>query len=161
MSSSSKPGKELKIISRPALTLNDIIKDKNKILLTYIINVYGEISEKALHYLVKELKDKGFELKYNFIDIAGVPSSKTLHEDVVALLYVGILESNPRNKKLRLTNEGKELLEKASNKLSKDECEKLLKIINEVKPKIIPIDAEQELATMLLRRRGRGRRRSF
>ena len=161
MSSSSKPGKELKIIARPALTINDVMKDMNKIRLTYIISVYGEISEKALHYLVKELKDKGFEFKYNFIDIAGVPSSKALHEDIVALLYVGVLETNPRNKKLRITGDGKELLEKVSDKLSKDECEKISKVIDEIRPRIVSIDAEQELATMLSRRRRRGRRRFF
>ena len=125
-------------------------------------NLYRDLShlrcqvERVLEKKIVQAADSSIVVSKPLAD-----SFKALHEDIVALLYVGVLESNPGNKKLRITGEGKELLEKVSDKLSKDECEKISKVIDEIRPRIVSIDAEQELATMLSRRRRRGRRRFF
>lgn len=151
--------KELKIETKPALTLNDVKKDNDKIMLLHTIKSYGEISERALQHLVKELVDKGLPFKYKFVIIGGVPISKKLKDDIVALLYVGLLEVNPKNKKLRITGDGLEFIEK-EGLIPTEDLEKLSVALNEVRPKIMVIDAEHELATLLFRR-GRRRRRYY
>ncbi len=156
---SSTKSKELKIITRYVVTLKDVERDPRKIKLLYTIKSYGEISEKALQYLVYHLaKDKGIDLGYKFLVIGNVPSSKELKEDMVALLYVGLLETNPRNKKLRVTSLGNEFLEKT--KILEPDIEKLSKSIEELRSRIQSIDAEvemtiRELARMMRRRRRR------
>jgi len=157
--SSSTKSKELKIITRYVVTLKDVEKDPRKIKLLHIIKSYGEISEKALQYLVYHLaKDKGIDLGYKFLVIGNVPSSKELKEDMVALLYVGLIETNPKNKKLRITGLGKELLEKVS--IPKEEADRIASAIEELRSRIQSIDAEvemtiRELARMMRRRRRR------
>ncbi len=154
------PGKskELKIITRPAITVADITNDLRKISLLQIIKSFGEITEKALMYLAKGIQDKDVNLGYHFFEVAGSLTSKELKEDIIALLYLGLIETNPRNKKLRITSEGLEFLERNVDRLGENK-EKIAGLVEELRPKIIPIDAEQELSFKLLRVSRRRRRR--
>lgn len=156
----SAPGsgksKELKIVTRHVITLDQVKGDKAKLMLLHAIKAYGEITEKALQHLVHELQQSGVEMGYEFIMIGNTPSSKRLREDVVALLYVGLLETNPKNKKLRLTPMAES--EFLSQVRLPEEVEKVSEAVEQVRAKISAIDAEVELATML-ERRGRRRRR--
>lgn len=157
MSTPSK-SKELKIITRPALTINDIVNDVRKIALLHVIKTFGEITEKALYYLIKWIQEKKLDLGYSFFEIAGTLSSKELKEDIIALLYLGLLETNPRNKKLKITADGLDFLEKYGSKLD-ETIEKLTQAVEDLRPKVIPIDAEQELSFRLFR--GSRKRRRF
>ena len=127
------------------VTIDHIKKDPRKMKLLHIINHIGAISEKALTYLLYYLKEKGLDLGYNFIVIGSKPMSKDVLEDIMALLYVGLVENDPRTKKLRLTSNGMEFMEK--NALAPEEVKDLLAAVDELKPKITPIDAEVELAS--------------
>ncbi|ABN70380.1 conserved hypothetical protein [Staphylothermus marinus F1] len=152
----SKPStgrsKELKIVTRHVITINDIEKDHRKIKLLYIISQLGSISEKALQYLLYYMKEKGYDLGYNYVMLGQFPSSKEILNDTLALRYVGLLETNPR-KKLEVTSLGKEFLEKHSNVISDEEKEEIQKLIEELRIKIAPIDAEVEMRTRPRRRR--------
>ena len=157
--SSKQPGsttksKELKIITRQVITINDIEKDPRKIKLLYMISILGSISEKALQHLIYFMKEKEYDLGYNFVLLGTTPSSKELHNDLVALLYVGLLESDPR-KKLLLTSLGKEFLKKHENRIPDEEKEKIKTLIDELRVKIAPIDTEVELVSRMRRRRRR------
>ncbi len=159
MSQPGKGGKELKIVTRHPITVDDVRRDERKVRLLHIIRLYGEITEKALQHLVYELGQKGFDTGYEFSMIGGVPSSRSLRDSLIALLYTGLLETNPRNKKLRLTSTAlEEFLPTA--KMPEEDLEKLKELIEDLRPKISAIDAEVELATML-GRGGRRRRRRF
>ena len=150
--------KELKIFSRPVVTCDDIKKDKRKMTLLHIIKLVGEISERGLTkllYILKEEKD--IDVGYKFILIGEIPNSKELLEDVRVLLYLGILETNPVTRKLRLTSSGTEFLE--SNKMPEDEMGKLEDCINEVKPKVLTEEATTEMLLRGIRARRRTRRR--
>lgn len=154
----STKSKELKIITRHVVTVNDVLKDPRKIKLLYLIKEFGEISEKALQYLVYWLKsEKGVDLGYDFLVIGNVPSSKDLKMDIVALLYVGALETNPKNKKLRVTGIGEELLGKVD--IDKEELEKLVSNAKDFEAKVRSIDAEVELVVKMLSSTRRRRRR--
>ncbi len=158
--SASTKSKELKIITRHVVTADDVLKDPRKLKLLYLIKGFDEISEKALQYLVYWLKsEKEVDLGYDFLVIGNVPSSKDLKMDLVALLYVGAIETNPRNKKLRVTGVGEELLEKS--KLDKGELEKILSAAKEYEAKVKSIDAEVELTIKMLSSTRRRRRRRF
>ncbi len=158
----SKPSKtkELKIITRHVVTIDDVAKDPRKLKLLYLVDALGEISEKALQYLVYWLKtEKQLDLGYEFLVIGNVPSSKELKMDIVALLYVGALETNPRNKKLRVTSVGKELLEKTVTENLKPEFDRVVAAAKELEAKVKSIDAEVELTIKMLRQSMRRRRR--
>lgn len=158
----SKPSKtkELKIITRHVVTIDDVAKDPRKLKLLYLVDTLGEISEKALQYLVYWLKtEKQLDLGYEFLVIGNVPSSKELKMDIVALLYVGALETNPRNKKLRVTSVGKELLEKTVTENLKPEFDRVVAAAKELEAKVKSIDAEVELTIKMLRQSMRRRRR--
>ncbi len=156
----SKPAgktKELKIISRPVITIEDIKKDPRKLKLLYVINESGGLSEKALKYLIYYMKEAGYDLGYSFVMLGQTPSSRELHNDLVALLYVGLTETNPR-KKIVLTSQGKEFLEKhVLPIISDEEKDKIKKLVEELRVKVTPIDTEVELSL----RRPRRRRRFF
>lgn len=157
---SSTKSKELKIITRHVVTINDVLKDPRKIKILYLINEFEEMSEKALQYLVYWLKsEKNIDLGYDFLVIGNVPSSKDLKMDLVALLYVGALETNPKNKKLRITSIGKELLGKVN--LDKEELDKIATNAKEYEAKVKSIDAEVELTVKMLSSARRRRRRRF
>ncbi len=158
----SKPSKtkELKIITRHVVTIDDVAKDPRKLKLLYLVNALEEISEKALQYLIYWLKtEKQLDLGYEFLVIGNVPSSKELKSDIVALLYVGALETNPRNKKLRVTSVGKELLEKTVTDNMKPEFDRVVAAAKELEAKVKSIDAEVELTIKMLRQSMRRRRR--
>lgn len=150
----SGKSKELKIVTRHVITVDDIKNDPRKIKLLYIINTIGGISEKALQHLIYYMKDLEFDLGYNFIVLGTTPSSKMLHNDIVALLYVGLIETNPR-RKLVATSLGKEFLEKTKDVITDDEKETIKKLIDELRIKIAPIDMEVELSYRSKRRRRR------
>jgi len=157
---SSTKSKELKIITRHVVTINDVLKDPRKIKILYLINEFEEMSEKALQYLVYWLKsEKNIDLGYDFLVIGNVPSSKDLKMDLVALLYVGALETNPKNKKLRVTSIGKELLGKVN--LDKEELDKIVANAKEYEARVKSIDAEVELTVKMLSSARRRRRRRF
>ncbi len=155
--SSSTKSKELKIITRHVITLDDIKNDPRKIKLLYIIDTVGGISEKALQHLIYYMKNSEYDLGYDFILLGNTPSSKMLHNDIVALLYVGLIETNPR-RKLVTTSLGKEFLEKVKDNIPEDEKENIKKLIDDLRIKIAPIDMEVELSYRAARRR---RRRFF
>ena len=149
--------KELKTFSMQVITLDEIKRDERKMKLLHIINYLGSISERALTHLLYLLKEeKGIDLGYNFVMLGGKPVSKEVLEDIRALLYVGLIENNPRNRKLQVTSNGLEFLEK--NPLPKEVMDGIYQAIEELKPKILPIDAEVELS-MTSSAGARGRRR--
>ncbi len=154
--------RELVIIARPAVTPQQIERDNRKkslLLVLKAVEDQGGIYERSLVSLVYWLKnEKDLDLGYNFYLVGDTPTSKELHEDIVALLYVGYAETDPRTRKLRLTNDGKEFLEK---KWFDEELYKKIKAaVDELRPKIAALDAQIELTTLLSRPRS-PRRRSF
>lgn len=155
-SSSTTKSKELKIVARHVVTLGQIEEDPMKLRLLFVMREFGELSEKALQHLVYHLRQKNVGLDYEFNFIGGVPSSRRLREDLMALLYVGLIETNPRTKKLRLTKSGEEFLEKRKDKVT--EANEIRKGIEEVRTKIASLDAELELQALLERQ---SRRRRF
>jgi len=155
--------KELVIVSRPAVTRDQVERDERKKRLLLVLKTMEDqsgIYERSLAHLVYWLqKEKGIDLGYNFYMVGDVPTSKELHEDIVALLYVGYAETDPKTKKLRLTNDGKEFLEKKG--ADPEFFEKLHAAVEELKPKIAALDAQIELTTILSRPRAPRRRRFF
>jgi hypothetical protein len=151
---SASKSKEIKIITRQVITIDDIKKDPRKIKLLYIISVFGDISEKALNHLLYEMKQKGYDLGYSFTVVGRVPTSKELFNDTLALKYTGLVETNPR-RKLVVSSLGKEFLEKHLNMIDEKEREEIKKLIDELRVKIRPIDVEVEV------RFGRKSRRLF
>ena len=100
--------------------------------------------------------EKNVDVGYEFIMIGDTPSSRALAEDIRILLYLGLLETDPVTRRLRLTSIGEEFLEQ--NKLPEDEAEPLMKAIEELKPRI---EAEESTTELLLRGLRRRRRRRF
>ncbi len=148
----SGKSKELKIITKHVITLKDIENDPRKIKLLYIVQQLGSISEKALQYLLYLMKEKGYDLGYNFVLLGNIPSSKEVLNDTLALRYVGLMETNPR-RKLVVTSLGKEFLEKHNNVISDEEKDQIKKLIDELRIQIAPIDAEVEVLSRPRRRR--------
>ncbi len=158
MSKPTTKSKELKIIARQVVTINDVKKDPRKIKLLHIIGETKGISEKALQYLIYYMKESGYDLGYQFIMLGNTPSSKELHNDIVSLLYVGLIETDPR-RKLVVTSLGREFIDKNKDLLSEDEKQKIKKLVEELRIKVAPIDTEVELSTRL--RRPSRRKRLF
>ncbi len=150
--SGSGKSKELKIITRHVITEKDIENDPRKIKLLFIIQEVGGISEKALQYLLYYIREKGYDLGYNFVMLGTMPSSKEIINDTLALRYVGLVETNPR-RKLVVTSLGKEFLEKHKDAISEEEKEQIKKLIEELRIQIAPIDAEVEVMSRPRRRR--------
>ena len=149
---SSSKSKEIKIITKQVYTLDDIKNDLGKIKLLYIFSLTGSISEKALSYLIYEMKEKGYDLKYDFTMIGSIPSSKKLLNDLLALKYTGLIETTA-TKKLAISSLGREFLEKVGNLISDEEKDLIKKLVEELRVKIKPIDVEVEV-----RYRGKTRR---
>lgn len=151
-------GKELRIVTKPVVTVDVVKRDPKKLKVLYIINEFGQISEMSLTNLTHALKnEKGIDIGYNFIMIGDVPSSRDLAEDLRILLYLGLIETDPVTRKLRLTSNGQEFLEQ--NKLSDEDAEKIKEAVEELKPKIMSEESAAELLTRRLRRRRRRFRR--
>lgn len=136
--------KELKVFSVQVVTLDQIKNDKRKLTLIYIIKSLKEVSEKGLSYLINYLKEeKKIDLGFNITKIGNKIIVKELNEDVKLLLYVGIIEMDPKTKKLRLTSNGQEFLE--SIKIVDKDLEQLLQIVEEYRNRIVAIDEEISL----------------
>lgn len=154
---SSTTSKELRIIARPVATLDAVKKDPDKLKLLTIINHLQVISERSLNSLVYALdKEKNIKFKYSFVLVDQIPSSKELSEDVRLLLYLGLVETEPVLRKLRLTSSGKEFLEQ--NKLDENTLNELLKAVDELKEKILGEEKVAEFSARTTRGRRRFRR---
>ncbi len=143
MSTPSGKSKELKIITRQVVTLDDVKRNKKAIILLHIIKHLGNVSEKGLTHLVYEMKEKGLDIGYQFVKIGKVVGSNELHQDVMDLLYLNLIEKVPGRNKLRLTADGEEFLEKV--KLPEEELKRILELVDELKPTISSIEAEVEM----------------
>jgi len=143
--------KELKIVTRPVITLDSVKSNKRAMKVLYLISELGSVTEKGLSYVIKELSSSGVDLGYRFIDIAGVPTSRELRDDITAMLYVGLLESG-QGKRVSVTSQGKEVLSQIQ--LDQEYVEAVKSKLPEIKTKLATILAEADLGG----RRGRGLR---
>lgn len=141
-------GKEIKIVTKQAITIGDIMKNPRILKVLYLISMAENgISEKALIHLVYTIeKELGLKLGYNYVTIGGIPVSRDLSNDLTSLKYTGLVELSLKNKKLYITGQGKEVLEKSMDQI-KEEAEDLRKAFTEAWPKIAPIDLEASLKT--------------
>lgn len=154
----SQPGqqksKELKIVSKQVINPNVINEDKRKLQLLYIIRQVNKLTEKSIILLLYELKQKGIDLGYQFNVIGNSVFSPMIKEDLTSLLYLGLIENDPATKKISISSNGLEVLDK--NPLDEEFKNKLLQAINEIKTKILAFDEEYNLkikSEMKLRRR--------
>ncbi len=142
MMSQQTKSKELKIVTKPVIALDHLKSNKRALKTLFLVSELGGVTEKALAYIIRELQSVGMDLGYSFVDIAGIPTSKDLREDIIALLYVGLLESGP-NKKLSVTSQGKEFLTQVS--IEQEFIENLKSKLPEVKNKLATLLAEADL----------------
>jgi hypothetical protein len=146
--------KELKVFSTQVVTLDTIKNDKRKLTLLLIIKSFGSISEKALAYLIELLhNEKKIDLGYTIVKLGNKVIVRELTEDIRALLYVGVAEMNPQSKKLQVTSKGMEFLD--SLQLQDPKIDEVLKAVEEVKIKVLPIDEEVATAVQLRQQSGR------
>lgn len=141
--------KELKIVTKPVIVLDQLRSNRRAIKTLFLVSELGGVTEKALAYVIKELQSVGVDLGYKFIEIAGIPTSKELREDVIAMLYVGLLESG-QNKKLSITSQGKEFIEQVG--VEQEFIEDLRSKLPEVKTKLATLIAEADLGAQRGRR---------
>jgi len=141
--------KELKIVTRPVITLDSVKGNKKAMKLLYLVSELGSVTEKGLSYVIKELDSAGIDLGYRFIDIAGIPTSRELRDDITAMLYVGLLESG-QGKRITVTSQGKEVLSQIQ--LDQEYVDTIKSKLPEIKTKLATILAEADLGG----RRGRG-----
>lgn len=145
LSQQQKQSKELKIVTRPVVTIESIKGDATKLKLLHIIKHLNSISEKALTHLIHLIQSESkAQFKYNFINVGGVPASKELRDDINVLLYLGLIETDAVSRKLRLTSSGMEFLEKHG--LNNEELKPLLSSVDELKSKTSVIDVEADLS---------------
>ncbi len=150
MSQQQKQSKELKIVTRPVVTVDNVKGDTNKLKLLHIIKHLGSVSEKALTYLIHLLQDEAkIQLRYNYINVGGMPCSKQLRDDINMLLYLGLVETDAVSRRLKLTSSGVEFL--GMYGLSEDELKMLLSSVDELKGKISSIDVEADLSARKMR----------
>jgi DUF1009 family protein len=146
--------KEIKVFSAQVVTIDHIKKDKRKLILLNIIRTCNEISEKGLAHLIALLKDeKNINLGYTILKLGSKVVVRELLEDVKALLYTGLIEVNPKNKKLMLTSNGHEFLDKVMPQIAIENLDAILKTVEELKPKILPLDEEVALVVSTSSRR--------
>lgn len=142
--------KELKVFSTQVVTLDQVKRDRRKLMLLHIIKACNEVSEKGLSLLISMLKDeKNIDLNYSVFKLGGRTIVKELQEDLKTLLYLDLIEVNPNNKKLRLTSNGQDFLEKISTEAG--DFNDLIQAVEELKPKIVPVDEEVSLVTAVNR----------
>jgi hypothetical protein len=146
--------KEIKVFSAQVVTIDHIKKDRRKLILLNIIRTCNEISEKGLAHLIALLKDeKNINLGYTILKLGSKVVVRELLEDVKALLYTGLIEVNPKNKKLMLTSNGHEFLDKVMSQIAIENLDAILKTVEELKPKILPLDEEVALVVSTSSRR--------
>jgi hypothetical protein len=141
--------KELKIVTKPVIALESVKNNKRAMKVLYLISELGSITEKGLSYVIKELSSAGVDLGYRFLEIAGIPTSKELREDIISMLYVGLLESS-QGKKLSVTSQGKEVLSQIQ--LEQGYIDALKSKLPEIKTKLATILAEADLESRRSRR---------
>jgi hypothetical protein len=141
--------KELKIVTKPVIALESVKNNKRAMKVLYLISELGSVTEKGLSYVIKELSSAGVDLGYRFLEIAGIPTSKELREDVISMLYVGLLESS-QGKKLSVTSQGKEVLSQIQ--LEQGYIDALKSKLPEIKTKLATILAEADLESRRSRR---------
>ncbi len=109
-----KGGKELKIITVQVVTREKVLSNPRQMGLLYIIDKFGPMHERTLQHLIYKVQELGYDMGYRDFSVVGeVPYSPTLKSDIVALLYVGFIETEPTMyRKLRVTGDGREALEK-------------------------------------------------
>lgn len=135
--------KDLKIVSKQVISPNVINEDKRKLQLLYILKQVNKLTEKSIILLLYELKQKGIDLGYQFNVIGNNVFSSMIKEDLTSLLYLGLIENDPISKKISVSNNGIEVLEK--NPIDEEYKNKLLQALNEIKTKILAIDEEYNL----------------
>ena len=104
--------KDLKIVSKQVISPNVINEDKRKLQLLYILKQVNKLTEKSIILLLYELKQKGIDLGYQFNVIGNNVFSSMIKEDLTSLLYLGLIENDPISKKISVSNNGIEVLEK-------------------------------------------------
>jgi hypothetical protein len=144
---SQQPGssktKELKMVSKQVITKSSLKEDRNKLKLLQLIKMFSPISERSLQLLVYELKQRGVEVDYSFTNIAGNITSLNLREDLTALLYLGLVENDPVDKRLKLTGDGEQVVTELIKEPEFEE--KAKQLAADLKPKIQAIDQEENL----------------
>lgn len=143
-SGQEKKSKEFKLEPKLVITPEQVLSNDRIVKLLYLLEAYGEISEKACYHLIYELKQRGLDIGYTFFKLGDSVSSKQLREDITSLLYLELLETKGRAKKLVVTSKGKEELSKRLSQLPEDFKEKASKLVEEVRPVVASIDAESE-----------------
>jgi len=109
-----KGSKELKITTIHVVTPDKVLSNERQVSLLYLIDRFGPLHEKTVMKLAYMLSEKGYNLGYNFRLVGDSPYSPDLRNDLVALLYVGFIETESSlYRKLRSTGEGKDALAKA------------------------------------------------
>lgn len=147
---SQQKTKELKAFAAQVLTLDHIKKSDKLLKLLYTINTMGEVSERGLAHLISLLKEKNIDLGYAIVNLGGKTIVRGLTDDVKCLLYVGLIEVSPKDKKLRLTSKGKEFLEGLGG--PSESLEEFVKAVEELKDRIAPIEAEVSVSVSLKRK---------
>jgi|UniRef100_A0A7J2U018 hypothetical protein len=133
--------KELKIFSAQVVTLDTIKNDRRKLILLHLIKILNSVSEKGMIHLINSLRDKNkIDLGYSIVKLGNRIIVRELSEDLKALLYVGLIETDPKSKKLQLTSRGKEFLE--SLQIADSKLNEILKAVEEQKSVVIAIDEE-------------------
>lgn len=141
--------KELKVFSTQVITLDHIRNDMRKLKLLFAINTLKEVSEKGLTYIVQYIKDeKKLDLGYTITKLGNRVIVRELNDDIRALLYVGLIEVDAKTKKLRLTSNGQEFIDKIQKN---EDIENFIKIVEELKGKVVAIDEEVALASTTTR----------
>ncbi|MEM0340716.1 MAG: hypothetical protein QXN05_05935 [Acidilobaceae archaeon] len=103
--------KEFKLVSVQVVTRDKVLKNERQMTLLYIIDKIGPMYERTVYEIAKEVQELGFPLGYTFKKVADSLYSPDLKSDLIALTYVGFLETDPIKKKYRTTGQGKEALE--------------------------------------------------
>ncbi|MCE4615311.1 MAG: hypothetical protein F7B60_07285 [Desulfurococcales archaeon] len=156
--SPSKGTKDFKLVTFKVITLDQVLKNERLMNLLYLLSKFKELNEKTIYHLVHEVQEKGLNLGYNFFVVGGHPNSKQLKDDLVALMYVDLVEAEPRTKKVKLTGHGLDIIESYTKELSLDKKSLTDNILEEIKKKIMVLDNEVDLEMTLRKNRRRGRR---
>jgi|UniRef100_A0A7J2T9X1 hypothetical protein len=133
--------KELKTFSVQVVTLETVKNDRRKLVLLNMIKVLNSVSEKGLTYLINIMhEEKKIDLGYSIVKLGNRVIVRELSEDIKALLYVGLVETDPKSKKLQLTSRGKEFLENLQ--VADSKLDEILRIVEEQRSRVVPIDEE-------------------
>lgn len=133
--------KELKTFSVQVVTLETVKNDRRKLVLLNMIKVLNSVSEKGLTHLINIMhEEKKIDLGYSIVKLGNRVIVRELSEDIKALLYVGLVETDPKSKKLQLTSRGKEFLENLQ--VADSKLDEILRIVEEQRSRVVPIDEE-------------------